>query len=136
MLNFERDRLKENDDFVIAIYWIGYSISEELLKMMPSLEERFQLAGMLDNNASDSEIHRHFELDVYGQPLCINEFATWLAHDPNTHVIQFDDKFLVPIEHGKFMKYIQFKDVLDEELEVKLSKIGSLTKRTSYMNDK
>ena len=38
MLNFERDRLKENDDFVIAIYWIGYSISEELLKMMPSLE--------------------------------------------------------------------------------------------------
>ena len=41
MLNFERDRLKDNDDFVIAIYWIGYSISEELLKMMPSLEERF-----------------------------------------------------------------------------------------------
>lgn len=28
MLAFEKDRLREDDDLVIAIYWIGYSVNE------------------------------------------------------------------------------------------------------------
>ena len=37
MLTFERDRLKEYDDLVISIYWVGYSVNEALLKQYPPL---------------------------------------------------------------------------------------------------
>ena len=37
MLTFERDRLKENDDLVISIYWVGYSVDEYLLKQYEPL---------------------------------------------------------------------------------------------------
>ena len=34
----------------------------------------------------------YYELTYYGQPICINEYATEIAaQGPNTHVIQFDD---------------------------------------------
>ena len=41
MLAFEKDRLREDDDLVIAIYWIGYSVNEQQLIEMPELEEKF-----------------------------------------------------------------------------------------------
>ena len=66
MLTFERDRLKENDDFIIAIYWIGYSVSEKFIEMNPTLEKKLRKAGMLENLAFDSELHHHYEIDVRG----------------------------------------------------------------------
>lgn len=41
MLAFERDRLRENDDFIIAIYWIGYSVGDRLFSEIPKLENKF-----------------------------------------------------------------------------------------------
>ena len=66
MLTFERDRLKENEDLVIAIFWIGYSVSEDFIEMNPTIEKKFRKAGMLENRASDSELYRHYEIDVHG----------------------------------------------------------------------
>ena len=37
MLTFERDRLREYDDLVISFYWVGYSVTEELLKQYEPL---------------------------------------------------------------------------------------------------
>ena len=53
MLTFERDRQRENEDMVIAIYWIGFSISEKKLLNLPGLKERFDKAGLLENHATD-----------------------------------------------------------------------------------
>ena len=53
MQTFERDRLRENEDLVIAIYWIGFSISESRMDSLPGLKERFDEAGLLENRATD-----------------------------------------------------------------------------------
>ena len=66
MLTFERDRLRENDDFIIAIYWIGYSVGEKLFSEIPKLEQKFDNAGLFENTATDSSLHKKFEIDVRG----------------------------------------------------------------------
>ena len=66
MLAFERDRLRENDDFIIAIYWVGYSVGEKLFLETPNLEDNFQEAGLFENIAADSNLHKKFEIDVCG----------------------------------------------------------------------
>ena len=68
----------------------------------------------MENKATDStELHRHFEISVRGLPLCINEYATWLAEDKNTHVIQFNEKFLpLNIENEEFIAHIKFSEEL------------------------
>ena len=66
MLAFERDRLRENDDFIIAIYWVGYSVGEKLFSDNPKLENKFLEAGLFENTATDSNLHKKFEIDVCG----------------------------------------------------------------------
>ena len=53
MLTFERDRQRVNEDLVIAIYWIGFSISETRMNSFPGLKERFYKEGLLENHATD-----------------------------------------------------------------------------------
>ena len=46
----------------------------------------------MENEATDgSDLCQVFELDKDGQPLCINEYVTWIAEDKNTHAIQCND---------------------------------------------
>ena len=66
MLTFERDRLKEYDDLVISIYWIGYSVTEDLLKQYEPLQKSFDKAFMLENTSEESLVYPNFELDFQG----------------------------------------------------------------------
>ena len=60
MLTFERDRLKEYDDLVISIYWIGYSVTEDLLKQYPPLQKSFNKEFMLENRSEESLVYPNF----------------------------------------------------------------------------
>ena len=44
-----------------------------------------------DSSKTDSKFFEQFELTFDGQPICLNEYATWIAEEANTHVILIDD---------------------------------------------
>ena len=60
MLTFERDRLKENDDLVISIYWVGYSVTESLLKQYEPLKKSFELAFKVENTPEECLVYPNF----------------------------------------------------------------------------
>ena len=81
---------------------------------------------MLKNFILDSELHRHFEIDVQGHPLAINEFSTWLAEDANTHVIQFNDNCTFEdVYVEEFGKNIQFIDQNPHDESITMPKMTS-----------
>ena len=71
------------------------------------LEEMFETGQFLEEKATDSELYRQFELTYQGQPICINEYATWIAEEINTHVIQLDDRFDLKVEYEVYKEYIE-----------------------------
>ena len=44
-----------------------------------------------DSSKVDSKFFEQFELTFNGKPICLNEYATWIAEEANTHVILIDD---------------------------------------------
>ena len=66
---------------------------------------------MLD--LDDEQLFKQFELTYEGQPICINDYANWIAEESNTHVIHIDDSFMLKIEPERFVDYIQ-QDMLQE----------------------
>ena len=106
MINFDFESRKSFEDFVIAIYWIGYNVNHDHLSKCNKLKQRFEKAGLL--SFGDNKLFRQFELTYEGNPICINDYANWIAEEPNTHVIHIDDRFeLNMIEHDKYVEYIQ-----------------------------
>ena len=111
MIAFDRDMQSSYDDLVIAIYWVGFAIKEDDLITNPDYWEEFKTTLELNETAKDSELYRHFEITYDGQPLCINEYATWIAEESNTHVIQIADHFEPKDEFDDFTKRIHILDI-------------------------
>ena len=111
MIAFDRDMQSSYDDLVIAIYWVGFAIKEDDLITNPDYWEEFKTTLELNETAKDSELYRHFEITYDGQPLCINEYATWIAEESNTHVIQIADHFEPKDEFNDFTKRIHILDI-------------------------
>ena len=85
------------EDLVIVIYWIGYSVDKDLFDNKDSsFKEKIEQAGILQEDKErqdETKLFNHFELTYDGKPLCINEYATWIAMESNTHVVQMDEHF-------------------------------------------
>ena len=86
---FERDTQSQCDELVVAICWIGFSVTPDLLETCPGLKEKLEPFI----NASCQRNFQQYELTIDGEPIHINEYATWISMADNTHVIHFDDKF-------------------------------------------
>ena len=52
-------------------------------------------------------MEKQYELTYEGHPICISDYADWIAHDKDTHVIHIDDSFQLDIEPEKYVEYIQ-----------------------------
>ena len=80
MIDFEHYRQKGNDVLAVGIYWIGHLLTPtrnpELLE-----EVMEQPVDKIDNlkGIDGSPFVPHYELTYYGQPICINEYATEIA---------------------------------------------------------
>ena len=123
---FETDRLNKAEDLVIAIYWIGYHIRSETIQKDLFLQNYFRSKNLYpDSNSTDSKFFEHFELTFDGQPICLNEYATWIAEESNTHVILIDDQYDLMEEPLKFYKAICPTYGEQNVVETKMWKINS-----------
>ena len=60
MINFDFESRKSFNNFVIAIYWIGYNVNQYHFSKCNKLKERFEKAGLL--SFKEKELFKQFEL--------------------------------------------------------------------------
>ena len=87
MIEFERDRQKEENVLLIGIYWIGHTLQEDydagVMEELDLLKEEEREDG--------SKLKLQYEVTCLGQPICINEYATQIAGGAHTYVVHIDD---------------------------------------------
>ena len=77
--------------FLVSIVWIGFSLDPDFDFHVNLLDEKTEEINDEGKEAEESEYYRWMELTAYGEPICINEYATKIAALKSTHVIQLDD---------------------------------------------
>ena len=90
--SFGFDRPEAQEKLVVSIVWIGHTLNPEyhsdILKNL--VRGNFVKKGK-DGSTMYPTIYPWFELTCQGEPICVNEYATRIASDRFTHVIQLDD---------------------------------------------
>ena len=86
---FVKEKL-ENELLLIGICWVGqklqcgYKVHTDITEKLGSL--------IWPKGTDDSDYLPYYELTSLGEPICLNEYATRIAGNEATHVIQFDDQ--------------------------------------------
>ena len=65
MVQFERDRQRQESKLLVGIHWIGHTLSEDFAEDLPLLET----LGLLDKEVSKedgSKFHGHYEITSIG----------------------------------------------------------------------
>ena len=77
------------ETLAVGITWIGHKLqSNNDLHKQILAKHRVATPGPGKNN---SEHFQWYETTIFGQPLCLNEYATTIAEGPSTHVLLIDD---------------------------------------------
>ena len=107
MVEFEQERRKGDSKLLVAIHWIGHTISDQYTADEKILEQKDLLVKA--EGTDGSEFTNQYELTNSGHAVCINEHATHIAEGKNTHVIHIDE----------------FEPVFNDETEVKVDDVKS-----------
>ena len=69
--------------------WIGFSLDQDFAQhqaFFDKKEEEINCKG-----TDGSQYVKFMELSAYGEPICINEYATQIAAPSSVHVLQLND---------------------------------------------
>ena len=84
------DEKQEEETLAIGIAWIGH-------KLLADYEPHKRILAMHGvslpaTSPDDTDFYPQYELTIFGQPICLNEYATSIATGPSTHVLLIDDE--------------------------------------------
>ena len=74
------------ETFLISIVWIGYSLDCDFEPHLHLLNQKDEEVERL-KGIYGSLFFKWMEVSAYGEPICINEYATKIAALPSTHVL-------------------------------------------------
>ena len=90
MVDYQMERLNNDDFFLISIYWIGYTLQPDL--QLEFLKQQNLVFPELGLGKDQSRFYAQYELTKDAEPICINEYATQIASaGDHTLVLQIDE---------------------------------------------
>ena len=88
----DEDPVTCDNTFLISIVWVGYSLDGEFGEHKQFLAPKEEEFEMKVTKGSDASLyHQWMELTAYGEPICINEYASRIAALKSVHVLQLCD---------------------------------------------
>ena len=87
------EKCTAEETFLLSIVWIGYSLDCDFAPHQEILAAKDEEIANENEEAGKSggKYFKWMEVSAYGEPICINEYATRIAAHPSTHVLQLND---------------------------------------------